>query len=107
MTLKESSPVESMETDQIGFMLFYSYERNESYVTGIPTREDGLIPAQFYQSWKQNQQFYQSWKQNQLNTFHIPNYFLPTSNLSFEELLSIPIYNECGTSLVQRTLLDG
>jgi predicted ATP-dependent endonuclease of OLD family len=86
MTLKESLPVESMETDQIGFMLFYSYERNESYVTGIPTREDGLIPAQFYQSWKQNQQFYQSWKQNQLNTFHIPNYFLPTSNLSFEEL---------------------
>ncbi len=83
---QKSSPVESRETDQIGFMLFYSYEQHESYETGIPTREDGLIPVHFYQSWKQNQQFYQPRKQNQLNISHIPNYFLQTSNLSFEEL---------------------
>jgi AAA15 family ATPase/GTPase len=75
---QQSSPSEIIETERSGFMLYYSYKRNNPYM-GIPAREDGLITAQFFQSWNQKQP-------DTSLTHQIPNLFLTTSNLSFEQL---------------------
>ncbi len=73
-----SSFSEIIDTKRSGFMLYYSYKQSNPY-DGIPALEDGLITAQFFQSWKQNQ-FTNSVSK------HNPNLFLTTSIISLEQL---------------------